>query len=86
MVISTGFIGEYYGVEGTSWLDPPILDSPSEERTIGGRKYMLYFNGDRLRLVAWKTKRASYWVSNTLLQTLSAREMLGVARYLTATR
>jgi LCP family protein required for cell wall assembly len=86
MVISTGFIGEYYGMEGTSWLDPPILNSPSEVRTIAGRKYMLYFNGDRLRLVAWKTRRASYWISNTLLQTLSAREMLGVARYLTQVR
>jgi polyisoprenyl-teichoic acid--peptidoglycan teichoic acid transferase len=86
MVISTGYIGEYYGVMGTSWPDPPILDSPSEERIIGGRKLMLFFNGSRLRVVGWKTKRGSYWISNTLLQTLSAREMLGVARSLTAVR
>ena len=86
MVVSTGYIGEYYGVQGTSWLDPPILDSPSETRKIAGRQYMLFFNGDRLRLVAWRTKHASYWISNTLLQTLSAREMLGVARSLTYTR
>ena len=25
MVIFTGYIGEYYGVQGTSWRDPPIL-------------------------------------------------------------
>jgi polyisoprenyl-teichoic acid--peptidoglycan teichoic acid transferase len=50
---------------------------------MGGRKYLLYYNGDRLRLVAWKTPRAAYWVSNTLLQTLSEGEMLGVARSLT---
>ena len=31
---------------------------------------------------AWKTDRGSYWISNTLLQTLSAKEMLGVARSL----
>jgi hypothetical protein len=86
MVISTGFIGEYYGVEGTSWLDPPILHSPSETRMIGGREYMLFYNGDRLRLVAWRSKRAAYWISNTLLQTLSAREMLGIARSLTRVR
>jgi LCP family protein required for cell wall assembly len=83
MVASTGFVGEYYGVQGTTWRDPPILKSPSETRTMGGRKYLLYYNGDRLRLVAWKTPRAAYWVSNTLLQTLSEGEMLGVARSLT---
>jgi LCP family protein required for cell wall assembly len=86
MVMSSGYIGEYYGVQGTSWRDPPILDSPSETRKIRGREYLLFFNGDRLRLVGWKTKKASYWVSNTLLQTLSAKEMLGVARSLTHPR
>jgi LCP family protein required for cell wall assembly len=83
MVIFTGFIGEYYGMQGLRWRDPPILDSPSETRTIRGRKYLLFYNGDRLRLVGWKTKRGSYWVSNTLLQSLSQGEMLGVARSLT---
>jgi polyisoprenyl-teichoic acid--peptidoglycan teichoic acid transferase len=84
MVISTGYIGEYYGVMGTSWNDPPILDSPSETRKVNGRELMLFYNGDRLRVVGWKTKRGSYWISNTLLQTLSSREMLGIARSLTA--
>jgi LCP family protein required for cell wall assembly len=86
MVVSTGFVGEYYGVQGMSWLDPPILRSPSETRTIGGRQYKLFFNGDRLQLVAWKTNHAVYWISNTLLQTLSTKEMLGVARSLTRVR
>jgi polyisoprenyl-teichoic acid--peptidoglycan teichoic acid transferase len=86
MVVFTGYIGEYYGVQGTSWRDPPILSSPSETRTIGGRQFMLFFNGDRLRLVAWRTRHGAYWISNTLLQTLSAREMLGVARSLTYVR
>jgi polyisoprenyl-teichoic acid--peptidoglycan teichoic acid transferase len=83
MVIFTGFIGEYYGVQGLRWRDPPILARPSETRKIGGREYLLFYSGDRLRLVGWKTKRGSYWVSNTLLQTLSQGEMLGVARSLT---
>ena len=86
MVISTGYIGEYYGVMGTSWPDPPILDSPSETRSIGGRQLELFYNGSSLRVVGWKTRNASYWISNTLQQTLSIREMLGVARSLTATR
>jgi hypothetical protein len=82
MVFFTGFIGEYYGLQGTSWRNPPILDSPSETRRIGGREYLLFYNGDRLRLVGWRTKKAAYWVSNTLLQSVSAKEMLAVARFM----
>jgi polyisoprenyl-teichoic acid--peptidoglycan teichoic acid transferase len=85
-VVSTGYVGEYYGFMGTSWNDPPILDSPSETRKIGGRELLLFFNGDRLQLVGWKTRRGSYWVSNTLLQTLSEREMIGIARSLSRVR
>jgi LCP family protein required for cell wall assembly len=74
-------IGEYYGVQATKWRNPPILKEPSETRRIGGRNFQLFFDGDRLRLVAWREKDAVYWVSNTLLQSLSEREMLDIARY-----
>jgi LCP family protein required for cell wall assembly len=72
--------GEYYGLQGTTWRDPPILDDPSEKRTIKGRTYELHFAGDRLRLVAWRTPKAAYWISNTLLQTLTKRQMMAIAR------
>ncbi len=72
--------GEYYGLQGTTWKDPPILSDPSETRTLGGRKYELHFAGDRLRLVAWRTPKAVYWISNTLLQTLTTRQMMAIAR------
>ena len=48
-----------------------------------GRRYQLYYDGRRLRLVAWKTRRAVYWVSNTLSQSLNNRQMLAVADSLT---
>ena len=86
MVFFTGYIGEYYGLQGTSWRDPPILQHESEKRTIRGREYLLFYNGDRLRMVGWKTDRGSYWLSNTLLQNVSAKEMLGVARSLVRTK
>ena len=73
-------MGEYYGLQGTTWRDAPILENPSEKRRIGKRTYELHYDGDRLRLVAWRTKKAVYWISNTLLQSLSEREMLGIAR------
>ena len=31
---------------------------------------------DRLRMVAWRTNRAVYWLQNTLLQTISEAQML----------
>jgi polyisoprenyl-teichoic acid--peptidoglycan teichoic acid transferase len=30
--------------------------------------------------VAWRTDRAAYWISNTLLQTLSEDQMMAIAR------
>jgi len=72
--------GEYYGLQGTTWKNPPILEDPSETREMGAREYELHFAGDRLRLVAWRTPKAAYWVSNTLLQTLTKRQMMAIAR------
>ena len=76
----TGLITEYYGVSGTNWNDPPILENPSETRTIDGRDYMLFYDGDRLRLVGWKQDSEAYWVTNTLLQTLDDGQMLEIAK------
>jgi LCP family protein required for cell wall assembly len=81
MVISRNpLLGEYYGLQGTRWKDPPIIKSPSEIRNYRGRKFMIFKDGDRVRLVAWQTKGATYWVSNTLLQTISKNDMLAIAR------
>ena len=71
--------GYYYGLMQSRWLDPPILKDPSEVRTIKRRKLELFYDGDRLRLVAWRTPRAVYWVSNTLTQSLGTKQMLGIA-------
>jgi LCP family protein required for cell wall assembly len=78
--INGGILGEYYGIQGTTWKDPPIIKSPSEIRDVRGRKLMIYKDGDRIRLVAWQTKDATYWVSNTLLQGISKSDMIDIAR------
>jgi LCP family protein required for cell wall assembly len=78
MVLNRGF-GEYYGVQGTDWLNPPLLDKPDETRTVNGRKLDLYYVGRNLRLVALRGPRAVYWVSNTLVLSLSNRQMLAIA-------
>jgi LCP family protein required for cell wall assembly len=81
MVIARNpLLGEYYGLQGTRWKDPPIIKSPSEIIEYHGRRMMVFKDGPRVRLVAWQTKDATYWISNTLLQTLSKSEMLAIAR------
>lgn len=82
LVLSAGLNGEYYGVQGTTWKSPPILDSPTDERRVAGRTFMRYFDGKRLRLVAFQTPEASYWVSNTLSRQLTNSQMMGIAESL----
>jgi polyisoprenyl-teichoic acid--peptidoglycan teichoic acid transferase len=80
MVIKRGLVGEYYGLQGTTWKEPPILSTDLEERKVGNRTFQVQYDGDRVRLIAWRTNKGVYWVSNTLLQTLSERQMLAIAR------
>jgi hypothetical protein len=80
MVLQTGRAGEYYGLQGLTWQEPPILEGVTEERKIGKRNYELAYDGDRLRLVAWRTDKGVYWISNTLLLSLTEKQMLAIAR------
>ena len=79
LVLAKGVIGEYYGIQGTTWRHPPILDDPHETIVRAGRKLMVYRDGRRIRLVAWRTRKAVYWLSNTLTHSLSGPQMLGIA-------
>ncbi|HET9121661.1 MAG TPA: LCP family protein [Solirubrobacterales bacterium] len=78
-VFSLPTIGDYYGFEGTLWKDPPILDGSNVERTIGDRTYKLYYDGDRLRMVAWQTDRGSFWISNSFIETVPNQDMIKIA-------
>jgi LCP family protein required for cell wall assembly len=82
IVLSHGDNGQYYGVQGTTWRTPPILKGPSTKRRMRGRTYSVHSDGGRIRIVAWRTRRAVYWVSNTLSGRLSNAQMLAVARSL----
>jgi LCP family protein required for cell wall assembly len=80
IVAYDGRIGQYYGIQGTDWHSPPIVDDPSSRVHRDGRTYELFYDGSRLKLVAWRTQRGTYWVSNTLLRTLTNKQMLAIAR------
>jgi LCP family protein required for cell wall assembly len=75
-----GIAGEYWGVQGTTWRDPPILDDRHTTITRNGRKLMVFgASGGRDQLVAWKTPKAVYWVSNTLSNSLSNAQLIDIA-------
>ncbi|MGH2901686.1 MAG: LCP family protein, partial [Solirubrobacteraceae bacterium] len=82
IVLSEGDNGQYYGVQGTTWKAPPILDNPTDEVRMRKRTYRRYFDGRRIRLIAWETPRAVYWVSNTLSHKLTNVQMMEIARSL----
>ncbi len=71
--------GQYYGIEGTDWRTPPLLSHPTGHRTVNGRRLLLFREGERLRTVAWRTSKAVYWVSNTLGNSLTNDQMIGIA-------
>lgn len=75
---------EYYGLNGTSWKDAPILRNPSDVREIGGRNYLLFYAGGSLQQVGWREGGNAYWLSNSLLGSLTEREMLGIASSIAA--
>ncbi|MGE5407958.1 MAG: LCP family protein [Syntrophothermus sp.] len=71
----------YFGIQGIrGWPDPPILENPSETRTINGREYEIFVEGEHVKLVAWHRGDNTYWVSNSLQQSLTNDQMLGIAR------
>ncbi len=74
--------GQFYGVQGTTWKAPPILDNATDEVRMRKRTYKRYFDGRKIRLIAWETSKAVYWVANTLSHTLTNKQMMDIARSL----
>jgi LCP family protein required for cell wall assembly len=79
LVYETG-AHEYWGVQMTNWDSVPALAEPNRRKKIGRRVYDLYYSGQDLRMVALRYRGASYWVVNTLLNTLSNETMLAIAK------
>ena len=79
-------LGQYYGVQGTTWQHPPILNNVTETRTVNGRVFDLFFNGAHVSLVAWRTASGVYWISNSLTDSIGNGQMLAMAASLTRAR
>jgi LCP family protein required for cell wall assembly len=80
LVLYTGEPGEYWGVQGMTWRDPPILRSPDRIRTTAtGRKLLVFYDGSKIRMIGWKTPRAAYYVTNTIGRKISNARMIAIA-------
>jgi hypothetical protein len=71
---------EYWGIQMTNWKKAPILAEKNVRRKLGGRVYDLYFSGSHLRMVVLHQGDTTYWVVNTLLNSLSNETMLAIAK------
>jgi LCP family protein required for cell wall assembly len=73
-------VNEYWGVQMTDWEDAPVLSERNFIRSIGGRSYELHYTGPKLHMVVLRRGDATYWVVNTLLDSLSNETMLAIAK------
>ena len=80
LTFKTDQLAGYWGVEETPWSDAPALQQPNFKHTIGGRKYDFYYSGPNLHMVVLRMPKASYWVVNTLTDTLSNETMIEIAK------
>jgi polyisoprenyl-teichoic acid--peptidoglycan teichoic acid transferase len=82
-LVLNSVLGEYYGVQGTTWQRPPLLGSPLETKVVAGKRLEIYEQGGSITNVAWHTAHGVYWVSNTLTTDIPNREMINLAASLT---
>ena len=82
-LVINSLLGQYYGIEGTAWQNPPILNNPTQTAYMAGRKLLEYYNGGKLSVVAWRTPRGVYWVSNTLTDGIGNAQLAAIAASLT---
>lgn len=71
---------EYWGIEETDWNDAPILAGKNSTHVLRGRPFDLYYSGPHLHMVVLRWNGATYWVVNTLQDTLSNETMLAIAK------
>jgi LCP family protein required for cell wall assembly len=73
---------QYWQIEESTWNSAPILQNPSFTLYHHGQRYDVYTTGGAVQMVALRTPRATYWVSNTILNELSNATMIAIAESL----
>jgi LCP family protein required for cell wall assembly len=79
LTFQTG-LNEYWGIQETDWNEAPALADANFVHRIRGREFSLYYSGSHLHMVVLRENGATYWVVNTILDSLSNETMLAIAR------
>jgi LCP family protein required for cell wall assembly len=79
LVFRTGG-NEYWGIEETNWDGAPLLSDRSFRHAVGGREMEFYYSGSHLHMIVLHVHGASYWIMNTLLDSLSNETMISIAK------
>ena len=82
LVFRSGFGGsyEYWGIQETNWDGAPALGDKSFRHDLGGREFDLHYTGSHLHMIVLHEHGATYWVVNTLLDSMSNETMLAIAK------
>ena len=73
---------QHWQIEESDWTSPPILANPTGQFYFHHQKFLLYSTGGAIQMVALRTPKAVYWVTNTILNQLSNSTMIAIARSL----
>jgi polyisoprenyl-teichoic acid--peptidoglycan teichoic acid transferase len=71
-------VGGWYGMEGSTWTDPPLFYG-ADVRTYDGKTYKEVGNGHHIQDIGWIDHGVLYWISNTLLDGLTNSQMIALA-------
>jgi LCP family protein required for cell wall assembly len=79
VVVATTPDGGYFDIQELRWFSPPAIGSPDQRRMIHGHRYLLFYNGKKLHMVAWRVGSTTYWVNNTLDDRVPNATLLAIA-------
>jgi LCP family protein required for cell wall assembly len=79
VIVATTPQGGYFDIQEIHWKSPPAVAQPDQLRTIRGRHYLLFYNGNKLHMVAWRMGDTTYWVNNTLDDQLPNETLFAIA-------
>jgi hypothetical protein len=70
----------YWGIQETKWSGAPALAGAHDTKRIGGRTYGFFYQGVHLQMVVLYAGGATYWVVNSLDDSLSNETMIAIAK------
>ena len=80
LVFSTGAPGDYWGIQETNWAAAPALSDKNFHRHFGRRRFDFFYSGAHLHMIVLREYGTTYWVVNTLVDSLSNETMIAIAR------